>query len=88
MYGKLRRIPIGLSQAFFAEATARLAAVLPSQANPLPKSLAAFRVLNFDGKKIKHVAKKLKALRGLKGSVLGGKLLVVQDVGTGHTKLP
>jgi hypothetical protein len=84
MYGKLRRIPIGLSQAFFAEATARLASVLPRQANPLPKSLAEFRVLNFDGKKIKHVAKKLKVLRGLKGSVLGGKLLVVQDVGTGQ----
>jgi len=30
------------------------------------------------------VAKRLKPLRGLKGTVLGGKLLVVQDVGTGQ----
>lgn len=84
MYGKLRRVPIGLSQAFFAEATARLETVLPTTPDPLPASLAEFRVLNFDGKKTKHVAKRLKPLRGLKGTVLGGKLLVVQDVGTGQ----
>jgi Transposase DDE domain len=84
MYGKLKRVPVGLSQAFFAETTARLASVLPVRPSPLPASLADFRVLNFDGKKVKHVAKRLKPLRGLKGAVLGGKLLVVQDVGTGQ----
>lgn len=83
-YGKLKRVPLGLSQAFFAEATARLEAVLPTDPDPLPASLAAFRVLNFDGTKTKHLAKRLKPLRGLKGAVLGGKLLVVQDVGTGQ----
>jgi hypothetical protein len=84
MYGKLKRVPIGLSQAFLAEATARLESVLPSHPTARPESLAGFRVLNFDGKKTKHVAKRLKPLRGLKGAVLGGKLLVVQDVGTGQ----
>lgn len=84
IYGKLKRVPIGLSQAFFAATTARLESVLPARARPLPESLAEFRVLNFDGKKVKHVAKRLKPLRGLKGAVLGGKLLVVQDVGTGQ----
>jgi hypothetical protein len=84
MYGKLKRVPIGLSQALFAEATARLEVVLPIRFSPLPESLAEFRVLAFDGKKIKHVAKRLKPLRGLKGTVLGGKLLVVQDGGTGQ----
>jgi len=51
MYGKLKQVPIPLSQAFFAEATARLESVLPTNPNPLPESLAEFRVLNFDGKK-------------------------------------
>src|SRR5262249_15620604 len=49
---------------------------------PLPASLDDFRALGFDGKKLKYVAKRLKALRGLKGHVFGGKLLVVQDLAT------
>jgi hypothetical protein len=40
-------------------------------------------VFAFDGKKLKYVAKRLKALRPLRGQVLGGKLLVVQHVATG-----
>ncbi len=36
-----------------------------------------------DGKKLKHVAKRLKALRKVKGNVLGGKLVVAQNVATG-----
>jgi hypothetical protein len=83
MYGKLGRIPLGLSLGFFAAAAERLQAVAaPVVANPLPGSLAAFRVLGFDGKKVKYVAKRLKPLRGLKGDVYGGKLLVVQDLAT------
>lgn len=84
LYGKLRRIPIGLSQALFVEASARLDAVAVPEANRVPPSVVAFRVLAFDGKKIKHVAKRLRPLRGLNGTVIGGKLLVVQDVGSGR----
>jgi hypothetical protein len=82
-YGKLARVPLGLSLGFFADATDRLRAVAAAAGtHPLPASLAGFRVLAFDGKKIKYVAQRLKPLRGLKGDVYGGKLLVVQDLAT------
>jgi Transposase DDE domain len=81
MYGKLRRVPLELSMGLFAEASARLRALAaPAVANPLPASLASFWALGFDGKKLKYVAKKLKPLRGLKGNIFGGKLLVIQDM--------
>lgn len=83
VYGKLRRVPLPLSQALLAEATARLRQVFPDSHDPLPACLDAFEVYAFDGKKIKHVAKRLKALWRLHGQVLGGKLLVVQHVTTG-----
>jgi hypothetical protein len=83
LYAKLRRVPLPVSTGFFADAAARLREVAPPvTAPPLPASLAAFRALGFDGKKIKYVAKRLKVLRGLKGHVFGGKLLVVQDLAT------
>jgi hypothetical protein len=50
--------------------------------DPLPESLRSFAVLAFDGKKLKYVAKRLKPLRPIWGRVLGGKLLVVQNVAT------
>ena len=83
VYGKLRRVPLPLSQGLLAEATARLWQVFPDAYDPLPASLDAFAVYAFDGKKIKHVAKRLKVLRRLNGQVLGGKLLVVQQVVSG-----
>jgi hypothetical protein len=83
MYGKLRRVPIALSTALFTQATTRLQELGSSTlANKLPQSVASFRVLGFDGKKLKYVVKRLKRLRGLKGNVYGGKLLVVQDLQT------
>ena len=83
MYGKLRRVPLSLSLGFFAEAAARLReAAATTVVNALPASLDSFWVLGFDGKKIKYVAKRLKPLRGLKGDIYGGKLLVVQDLAT------
>jgi hypothetical protein len=83
MYAKLRRVPIGLSLGLFAETTSRLQAIgSPVVANPLPKSLSDFWVLGFDGKKLKYVRKMLKPLRGLKGNIYGGKLLIVQDLAT------
>jgi hypothetical protein len=83
LYGKLRRVPLTLSQGLLAEATARLRQVFPNATDPLPASLDGLEVLAFDGKKIKFVAKRLKPLRPLRGQVLGGKLLVVQHVATG-----
>jgi hypothetical protein len=82
MYGKLRRVPLSLSQAVLAEPTQRLSQVLPASPDSLPESLRSFTVLAFDGKKLKYVPKRLKPLRAVRGRVLGGKLLVVQNVAT------
>ncbi len=85
VYGKLRRVPLGLSTGLFADAAARLRDVAPAVvAHPLPASVDAFRVLAFDGKKLTYVARRLKPLRGLRGHIYGGKLLVVQDLATRH----
>jgi hypothetical protein len=83
VYGKLARAPLPLSQGLLTETAHRLRDVFPDAGDPLPASLRAFPVYAFDGKKIKFLARRLKPLRGLKGQVLGGKLLVVQDVATG-----
>jgi len=83
LYGKLRRVPISLSLGLFDAVSARLRMVAPAViAQPLPASLRSFWALAFDGKKLKHVLHRLKPLRGLKGNVFGGKLLVVQDMAT------
>jgi Transposase DDE domain len=83
MYGKLRRVPLSLSLGLFDDASARVRELgVPAGADPLPASLKSFWILGFDGKKLKYVAKKLKPLRGLKGNIFGGKLLVVQDLRT------
>ena len=83
-FGKLRRIPIGLSQGFLAECTDRLREVFPTTASrTIPPSLQEFRIIVLDGKAIKHVAKRLKPLRGRVGGVLGGRALVAMDFGSG-----
>lgn len=76
-YGKLRRIPVPLSVAFLSRTTERVRALFPSAtALPLPASLQSFNVFAHDGKKIKRVAKRLKPVRGVQGTPLGGKVLV------------
>ncbi|RMD58025.1 IS4/IS5 family transposase [Candidatus Parcubacteria bacterium] len=83
-YGKLRRIPISLSNAFLARPTDRLRQAFPQGAtSPLPSSLRHFHVIALDGKKIKRAAKRLKAARGYSGTPLGGKALVALDLRTG-----
>jgi hypothetical protein len=83
MYGKLRRVPLELSLGLFTEAAARLRSVAAAAVvQAVPASLSAFWVLGFDGKKIKYVARRLGPLRGLRGEIYGGKLLVVQDLAT------
>jgi hypothetical protein len=83
LYGKLRRVPLTLSQGLLGEATCRLRQVFPDATDPLPTCLDALEVLAFDGKKLKFVAKRLKCLRVVRGQILGGKLLVAQHVTTG-----
>jgi len=83
LYGKLRRVPLTLSQGLLGEATNRLRQVFPNATEPLPASLDDLDVFAFDGKKIKFVAKRLKLLRVLRGQILGGKLLVVAHLVTG-----
>jgi len=82
VYGKLARLPEGLSVALLAAGTTRLGSLVPcgAPAVNLPASLAGLRVIAFDGKKIKNAAKRLKPLRGQPGKLLGGKLLAALDV--------
>ena len=84
VYDKIARTPIPVSAALLSEGTRRLRDLLPeSFVEDVPKSLAEFTPLAFDGKKIKKVAKRLKAVRQVRGQVLGGKVLVAEDVRTG-----
>lgn len=83
-FGKLRRVPVALSEGFLAECTDRLRQVFPKTAlKVVPESLRAFRVSVLDGKAIKHVAKRLKPLWGQSGGVLGGRALVAMDFQSG-----
>jgi len=84
VYQKLSRLPLGLSEAWLAESTARLRPVYPEAAYlPLPPALRDLEVMIVDGKAIKRVAKRLKPLRGRKGGVLGGKALVALELRSG-----
>jgi Transposase DDE domain len=84
VYQKLGRIPLGLSEAWLAESTARLRPVYPAAAClPVVPALRDLEVIIVDGKAIKRVAKRLKPLRGRKGGVLGGKALVALELRSG-----
>jgi IS4 transposase len=83
-YDKVARLPVGLSAALLTQVTARLRGLLPGAgAEAVPDSLAGFTPLAFDGKKIKKVARRLQAVRSVRGHVLGGKILVAEDLRTG-----
>ena len=81
-YGKLSRLPLPLSVAFMTEASRRLNELLPTQTNPLPASLHDYPVRIIDGKKTKHIAKKLKWTQPLAGQLFGAKLLAAYDPAT------
>lgn len=84
VYGKLRRIPVDLSNALLSHGTDRLLEVFPPQASQeLPVCLRELEVLAVDGKKLKNAAKRLLPARAYKGSPLGGKLLVGLNLRTG-----
>lgn len=84
-YGKLRRVPVSLSMGLLCESSARLHDLFPAgvTANEVPPSLAGLEIFFHDGKTIKHVAKRLKALEKIKGKVIGGRLVVTQSFSTG-----
>ncbi len=84
VYGKLRRIPIELSESFLAECTDRLRMIMPKLAgHSIPTTLAGFEVLVLDGKTIKRLAKRSKPLRNISGGVLGGQTVVALSLRTG-----
>jgi hypothetical protein len=78
VYGKLRRLPLTLSQGFFEEATSRLRQTLPDglAVRVMPASMDQFTIVVVDGKILKNVAKRLLVSRGKAGKLYGGKLLV------------
>lgn len=84
VYGKLARVPLALSQGLLAETSQRLLDVAPAVPSvTLPASLQGLTVLVLDGKKIKHVAHRLKVLRPVRGHVLAAKLAVALNMTTG-----
>jgi Transposase DDE domain len=84
VYQKLSRVPLGLSEVWLAESTARLRPVYPEAARlSVSPALRGLEVIIVDGKAIKRVAKRLKPLRGRNGGVLGGKALVALELRSG-----
>lgn len=76
VYGKLRRVPLPLSESFVRETTRRLRQVMPEGlASDVPPAISQYRVLIVDGKKLKRLPKRLKALRPVRGKVLGGNVV-------------
>src|SRR5579863_3094226 len=82
MYDRLSSVPCDVSKALLREGSTRLNSVSICVSDTLLASLAEYRAVALDGKKRKYVDKRLKILRGLKANVLGGKLLVAQDMTT------
>ena len=72
-YRKLGRLPVEVSQAFLLESTAALRQAFPEWATwQGPRSLTGLRVIVLDGKAIKKATRRLKALRGVPGSLMVG----------------
>lgn len=84
-YGKLRRIPPEVSEAFLYETTRSLQDLWPKGivTHELPSCLSDFDVLVLDGKTVKGLHRRLKPLRGAKGGAVGGKALVAMDLRSG-----
>lgn len=77
VYRKLGNLPEGVSRATLRDGTVRLGEVMAGAARTLPPCVGSMQVMAIDGKKIKKLAKRLKAARKYtSGSLLGGKLLV------------
>ena len=76
-YGKLRHVPIGISESLINRTSLRLRAIWPEGITcACPDSLSEFDLSAIDGKTIKGVKRRLKPLRGVKGGLMGGRSLV------------
>lgn len=84
-YGKLRRIPPEVSEAFLYETTRSLQDLWPEgfATHELPACVSDFEVLVLDGKTVKGLHRRLKPLRSAKGGAVGGKALVAMDLRSG-----
>lgn len=83
-YRKLSRTPIPLSMAFFTECNQSLLDTFPKKARRRPpKCLQKMETVILDGKAIKGVTKRMKALREAAGGLLGGRALVASHYETG-----
>jgi hypothetical protein len=83
-FGKLRRVPVAVSEQLLRQGTSRLRQLFPDWSCwQKPHSLQKFRIAVYDGKAVKRVAKRLKPTRGTTGGLLGGRALVVVDWETG-----
>lgn len=80
VYPKLGRVEVEVSKALLRESSLKMVGLFEDSPSPLPRSLDHFRVVTFDGKSLKRVRRQLMELRPLRGKLLGGKLLVAQDV--------
>jgi hypothetical protein len=84
VFQKLGRIPTEVSDAFVLHAARITREVFPRWATwQKPKSLAKFELVILDGKAIKRVQRRLKALWGANGGLLGGRALVAMHWSTG-----
>jgi hypothetical protein len=84
VFQKLGRIPPDVSDAFVLHAARITREVFPRWATwQQPKSLAKFELVILDGKAIKRVQRRLKALWGAAGGLLGGRALVAMHWSTG-----
>ena len=74
-YGKLRRVPLGLSLGFFADSTARLGRLLPAglPATELPPSRAGLTGVVGAGQTLQRVATRRLPARRVAGKGYGGK---------------
>lgn len=84
VYPKLARMATGVSTALLRESSLKMLPLIePASTSIVPKSVGDLQVITLDGKTLKHVRHQLKPLRPLRGRLLGGKLLVAQDLASG-----
>jgi hypothetical protein len=82
-YGKLGRLPVPVALGLLRQTTQQLQSLWPACRRSLPACLQGLSVLVLDGKTIKSIPRRIKALRHLRGRMVGGKLLAALDLATG-----